>query len=168
MASSLSVITISILAALLQSHFLIVSPCMSCISPWTSFGDHCYLLVTNETTFDEAEQHCQSLSRLGRPSHLASILSQEEYDFLLLLIKSVHGGEIGKKTWFGYRKNNSSSTWRFIDGSPSGGFINWDNRHPIGHGLCAEILETTASNLWNDLACSYYRRGSACKIAARL
>ena len=158
----------SILAALLlQSHFLIVSPCMSCISPWTSFGNHCYLLVTDEKTFDEAEQYCQSLSRLGRPSHLASIVSQEEHDFLLLLIKSVYG-ESGMKTWFGYRKDTSSGspTWRFLDDSPSQGYTNWLNGGPSGDGECMEILDIPSNFLWNDVVCGS-SRASVCKIPAR-
>ncbi|XP_071785622.1 snaclec GPIB-binding protein subunit beta-like [Asterias amurensis] len=166
MASSFSVITFSILVALLQSHLLIVSPCMSCISPWTSFGNHCYLLVTDAKTFDEAEQYCQSLSRFGRPSHLASIMNQEEHDFLVLLIKSVYG-KSGMKTWFGYRKDWSGS-FAWLDGSPSGGYTNWYPAQPSGDGPCTEILETATSgtNLWNDLSCNSLKR-SACKIAAR-
>ncbi|XP_033641095.1 snaclec 3-like [Asterias rubens] len=157
----------SVLVALLQSHFLIVSPCMSCISPWTSFGNHCYLLVTNEKTFDEAEQNCQSMSRLGRPSHLASILSQEEQDFLVLLIKSVYG-ESGKMTWFGYRRDRSSdpSTWRFSDGSPSLGYTNWSSNQPDGDGDCVHIRDITFNFLWNDLVCSY-TLSSICKRPAR-
>ncbi|XP_033633598.1 alpha-N-acetylgalactosamine-specific lectin-like [Asterias rubens] len=167
MASSFSVITFSILVALLQSHFLIVSPCMSCISPWTSFGNHCYLLVTDEKTFDEAEQNCQSLSRLGRPSHLASIMSQEDSDFLLLLIKSVYG-ESGMATWFGFRKDTSSGspTWRFIDDSSSQGYTNWHTGQPSGDGPCAEIHGSGGTILWNDLPCNSLRR-SVCKITAR-
>ncbi|XP_071789908.1 alpha-N-acetylgalactosamine-specific lectin-like [Asterias amurensis] len=159
MASYFSVITFSVLVALLQSHLLIVSPCMSCISPWTSFGNHCYLLVTNETKFDEAEQYCQSLSRLGRPSHLASIMSQEEHDFLLLLIKSVYG-EIRTKIWIGYYKNESGS-FAWLDGSPSGGYTYFPADQPSGDGRCVEMLNT-----WNDLQCWSLRR-SICKIAAR-
>ncbi|XP_033633497.1 echinoidin-like [Asterias rubens] len=166
MASSFSVVTFSILVALLQSHFLIVSPCMSCISPWTSFGNHCYRLVTDAKTFVEAEQYCQSLSRLGKPSYLASILSQEEYDFLVLLIKSVYG-ESGMKTWFGYRKDGSGS-FAWLDGSPSGGYTNWYAAQPSGDGDCVEFLDTTGdfNFLWNDMPC-YERRRSVCKIATR-
>ncbi|XP_071790271.1 echinoidin-like [Asterias amurensis] len=158
----------SILAALLlQSHFLIVSPCMSCISPWTSFGNHCYLLVEDAKTFDEAEQYCQSLSHLGRPSHLASVMSQVEHDFLLLLIKSVYG-ESGMETWFGYRNDTSSGspTWRFIDGSPSQGYTNWYTGGPSGDGDCAEILDIPYNFLWNGVVCGS-SRASVCKIPAR-
>ncbi|XP_071791280.1 snaclec coagulation factor IX/factor X-binding protein subunit B-like [Asterias amurensis] len=158
----------SFLLALLQSYFLIVSPaCLSCHSPWTSFGNHCYLLVMDAKRFDEAEQHCQILSRLGRPSYLASIMSQDENDFLVLLIKSVYG-ETGKRTWFGYRldRSSNSSTWGFIDGSSSGGYTNWHGNQPDGDGDCVEFFASAKNFLWNDLHCSY-KRSFICKRPAR-
>ncbi|XP_071797237.1 snaclec rhodocetin subunit gamma-like [Asterias amurensis] len=169
MASSFSVITFSILVALLQSHFLIISPCMSCISPWTSFGNHCYLSVMEEKTFNEAEQYCQSLSRLGRPSNLASIMSQEENDFLILLSRSISNQD-ETASWFGYRedRSNGSSTWYFIDGNPSVGYNNWGSGNPSGNGQCGLIVQKPATNtsFWNDLTCSK-PRSSVCKIPAR-
>ncbi|XP_033632809.1 echinoidin-like [Asterias rubens] len=168
MASSFSVITFSILVALLQSHFLIVSPCMSCISPWTSFGNHCYLIVADKKTFNEAEQYCQSLSRHGRPSHLASIMSQEENDFLVLLIRSTFN-QVDTKSWFGYHNDrfNASSTWQFIDGNLFMGYTNWRSDSPSGDGYCAELVQTATTGFWNDLPCTENNKNSVCKIAAR-
>ncbi|XP_071793336.1 alpha-N-acetylgalactosamine-specific lectin-like [Asterias amurensis] len=146
----------SILVALLQSHLLMVSPCMSCISPWTSFGNHCYLLVTNTKTFDEAEQYCQSLSGLGRPSHLASVMSQEENDFLVELATPMNGGAF-RYTWLGYRRDLSTGSFVWTDGSPAGNYTNWAPGEPNSRGKedCVEML---ATSMWNDKNCIKLRR----------
>ncbi|XP_071793369.1 snaclec CHH-B subunit beta-like [Asterias amurensis] len=143
----------SVLIALLQSHLLIVSPaCMSCRSPWTSFGDHCYLIVTDEKTFDEAEQYCQSLSRLGRPSHLASVMSQEEHDFLVELATPMDAGR-HHNIWIGYRLVSSMGSFAWIDGSPAGNYTNWAAGKPRESG-CVEIAGAAH---WNDLHCNKAR-----------
>ncbi|XP_071802727.1 alpha-N-acetylgalactosamine-specific lectin-like [Asterias amurensis] len=154
----------SILVALLQSHFLIVSPCMSCISPWTSFGNHCYLLVTDAKTFDGAELYCQSLSRLGRPSHLASIMSQEENDFLVELATPMNGGAF-RYTWLGYGRDLSTGSFVWIDGSPAGNYTNWAPGEPNNSGEedCVEMFDTS---MWNDKSCTETRR-FICKIPER-
>ena len=147
----------SILVALLQSHFLIVSPaCLSCRSPWTSFGNHCYLLVTDTKTFNEAEQYCQSLSRLGRPSHLASIMSQEENDFLVDLATTMDGA-VSRYTWLGYRRDLSTGSFVWIDGSPAGSYTNWAPGEPNNSGKedCVEMYDTS---MWNDKNCIQLRR----------
>ncbi|XP_033633682.1 alpha-N-acetylgalactosamine-specific lectin-like [Asterias rubens] len=162
--AALNFTVFSILVALLQSHFLIVSPCMSCISPWTSFGNHCYLLVTDEKTFDEAELYCQSLSRLGRPSHLASVMSQEEQDFLLLLATPIDG-TVYRATWLGYRRVSTTGSFAWIDGSPAGNYTNWAPGEPnnMGKEDCVEMFGTS---MWNDKSCTETRR-SICKIPER-
>ncbi|XP_071793342.1 alpha-N-acetylgalactosamine-specific lectin-like [Asterias amurensis] len=144
----------SILVALL-SHFLIVSPaCMSCRSPWTSFGNHCYLLVMDEKTFDAAEQYCQSLSRLGRPSHLASVMSQDENDFLLLLSTPMNE-ELSRHTWLGYRRVSSMGSFVWIDGSPAGNYTNWAETEPNNlAGTDEDCVVLRKNSLWNSQLCT--------------
>ncbi len=152
-----SIIAFSIFVALLQSHFLNVSPCMSCISPWTSFGNHCYLFVTDAKTFDEAEQYCQGLSRLGRPSHLASIMSQEENDFLFLLATLMNGG-VYQLTWLGYRRDSTTGSFAWIDGSPSMTYINWGPNEPNNSAGKEDCVEMWDTSMWNDETCTESRR----------
>ncbi len=163
MASNLIVAVFSV--ALLQSHFLIVSPCMSCISPWTSFGNHCYLLVTDVKTFDEAEQYCQGLSRLGRPSHLASIMSKEENDFLRLLATPKNGG-VYRLTWFGNRRNPNTGSFAWIDSSPPMTYTNWGPNEPSDDAGTEDCVEMYESSVWNDKTCTESRR-FICKMLER-
>ncbi|XP_071793642.1 echinoidin-like [Asterias amurensis] len=148
----------SVLLALLQSHFLIVSPaCMSCRSPWTSFGNHCYIFVEDTKTFDEAEQYCQKLSRLGRPSHLASVMSQEEIEFLVELATPMDGA-VSRHTWLGYRRDLSTGSFAWIDGSPAGNYTNWAPGEPNNRGGEEDCVEMYDTSMWNDKKCIQLRR----------
>ncbi|XP_071796277.1 echinoidin-like [Asterias amurensis] len=158
-----TIIKLSIFAALLQSQVQIVSPCMPCISPWTSFGNHCYLLVTDTKTFDEAEQYCQGLSRLGRPSHLASIMSQEESNFLVLLATP----KKGHLTWLGYRRDSTTGSFAWIDGSPSGSYTNWAPHEPNQADGSEECVEMYANSMWNDRSCTHLGSSFICKTPER-
>ncbi len=153
-----SIIKFSIFVALIQSHFLIVTPaCMSCSSPWASFENHCYLFRMDAKTFDEAEQYCQGLSRLGRPSHLASIMSKEENDFLLLLATPM-SGEVFQRTWFGYRLDSTTGSFGWIDDSPSGSYTNWGPDEPNNYTGTEGCAEMYGKSLWNDKTCTKLRR----------
>ncbi|KAJ8023801.1 Echinoidin [Holothuria leucospilota] len=54
-----------------------------CPPSWISWGHHCYRFeLTNKAVWDAAEANCTECGLPGRPSHLVSIHSKEEQNFL--------------------------------------------------------------------------------------
>ena len=44
-----------------------------CQPPWLAYKNHCYLTIDEHLPFKEVEEHCQELSKSGRPAHLVSV-----------------------------------------------------------------------------------------------
>ncbi|XP_038052412.1 alpha-N-acetylgalactosamine-specific lectin-like [Patiria miniata] len=93
-----------------------------CPYPWRAWGDHCYLGISLKKNFNQAENHCQSLSNPGRPAHLASVTSDEENQFIYAYAKA--SGVSG--FWIGY---SYSGGFSWTDGS-STGFSSWRDGYP--------------------------------------
>ncbi|CAJ0922797.1 unnamed protein product, partial [Mesorhabditis belari] len=80
-----------------------------------------YKAFKKEMTFDEAEAYCVS-----RKSHLVSIHSQEEHDFVFRL-ENVDLDD-GWSFWIGLKRNSKKgNAFEWTDGS-SVNFTNWDER----------------------------------------
>ncbi|CAJ0952963.1 unnamed protein product, partial [Mesorhabditis belari] len=76
-----------------------------------------YKVIDQEITFDEAEAYCAS-----RKSHLVTIHSQEENDFVQELAETVHSTS---GFWIGLKRNpNQGKALEWTDGS-SVDFTNW-------------------------------------------
>ncbi|CAJ0952902.1 unnamed protein product, partial [Mesorhabditis belari] len=76
-----------------------------------------YKVIDQGMTFDEAVAYCAS-----RKSHLVSIHSQEENDFVWKLAKNVHSNW---EFWIGLKRNpNKGNAFEWTDGS-SVDFTNW-------------------------------------------
>ncbi|CAJ0952947.1 unnamed protein product, partial [Mesorhabditis belari] len=81
-----------------------------------------YKFIDQRMTFDEAEAYCG-----GRKSHLVSIHSQEENDFVWKLPKNVGSESL---FWIGLKRNwNKENAFEWTDGS-SVDFTNWKGRWP--------------------------------------
>ncbi|CAJ0924082.1 unnamed protein product, partial [Mesorhabditis belari] len=81
-----------------------------------------YKVSNQRISFDEAEAYCAS-----RKSHLVSIHSQEEHDFVWKLAKTVNSWD---GFWLGLKKNpNKENAFEWTDGS-SVDFTNWDPEDP--------------------------------------
>ncbi|CAJ0952942.1 unnamed protein product, partial [Mesorhabditis belari] len=81
-----------------------------------------YKVIEQRMSFDEAEAYCAS-----RKSHLVSIHSQEEHDFVWKLAKPVSSyGWF----WIGLKRNpDKKNAFEWTDGS-SLDFTNWEEREP--------------------------------------
>ncbi|XP_038052411.1 macrophage mannose receptor 1-like [Patiria miniata] len=127
-----------------------------CPYPWRAWGDHCYLSVSLKNNFNQAENHCQSLSNPGRLAHLASVTSDEENQFIYAYAKA--SGVSG--FWIGY---SYSGGFSWTDGS-STGFSSWHDGHPntgVSNGWnCVIVYDIPWSLQW----CTN-PRNSVCKMA---
>ncbi|XP_022095892.1 snaclec 3-like [Acanthaster planci] len=148
---SLKMIAACVLVAALGSQVFAVIACTPCRPPWVNFRSHCYLVWSEPKTFDEAEAHCQGLTVHGRPSHLASIRSQEEQDFVSDLIAATV--DQGQFIWFGYRRvDNTPRAFAWVDGCRLGDYTNWERGEPNDTNEKCSILYDTGK--WNDFFCS--------------
>ena len=108
------------LVLLLVQSPLIAAKCRSitkfppCPSSWTLFEANCYLKVTTERRFLQAEDHCQNYTEPGRPCHLTSILSSGENDFIANMTSGT------ARTWIGYHDADVEGTFAWLDGSNTG------------------------------------------------
>ncbi|KAJ8023810.1 Lectin 1 [Holothuria leucospilota] len=77
--ASLNVLFLIVLVASLQQ----ITTADRCPGRWISWGHHCYRFVLEQmANWNNAEHRCRGLGLPGRPSHLASIHSKEEQNFL--------------------------------------------------------------------------------------
>ncbi|XP_038048229.1 alpha-N-acetylgalactosamine-specific lectin-like [Patiria miniata] len=118
-----------------------------CQPPWQMFGDNCYWYVAAPKSYDSAEQHCQTNSQPGRPAHLASVLSDEEAQF----IKDLTGGG---NAWIGFNDLAVEGVYTWLDGSPVD-YTNWRAGFPVGdaHGD-QDCIHTLEDAEWKEYFCS--------------
>ena len=58
-------------------------PIITCAEGWMPFEDHCYLVVTENKTWDKASDHCGV-----EDSYLVEINTAEERDFVFILLSN--------------------------------------------------------------------------------
>ena len=140
--------------------------CAPCRSPWVYYEGHCYHTVAVRTSQVNAHRECRAMSRVGTPSHLVSIHSQAELNYVGALIRSVTGST--GRFWIGLRWERTNDTFTWLDGSPDGGFRNWLPDEPNNQGgeNCTE-LSVYHSLQWNDLSCNSDLDGYVCKTLPR-
>ncbi|CAJ0922808.1 unnamed protein product, partial [Mesorhabditis belari] len=103
-----------------------------------------YKVSNQRISFDEAEAYCAS-----RKSHLVSIHSQEEHDFVWKLAKTVNSWD---GFWLGLKKNpNKENAFEWTDGS-SVDFTNWDPEDP---GSYTHIYLGSYDGKWRGYAPTY-------------
>ena len=110
--------------------------------------------------YQDAEQHCQSLSERGRPAHLVSILDEEENQFVAQFTEPISNKNI--QLWIGYNDLEVEGVYTWIDGSPAG-YESWRSSYPDKDKLGNPDCILTFEKLWKDLACSL-ERYSVCKM----
>ena len=57
---------------------------MNCTSGWEEKDGQCYFWSQEKQYWGEAEERCRSLG-----GHLASVTTQEEYDYLMLNVRNI-------------------------------------------------------------------------------
>ncbi|XP_015249663.1 PREDICTED: lactose-binding lectin l-2-like [Cyprinodon variegatus] len=115
---------------------------------WFSFGDRCYKYFGSRVTWGDAELLCVS-----EEGNLVSIHSQEEHDFVNLLIKNFD--PIQGPTWIGLTDFHREGGWIWSDGSKHR-FSIWSQGNPNnfdGYEHCAHTNDGS-QYYWNDVPCS--------------
>ena len=123
------------------------------------FSNACYKFNPEKKYWKTADDTCEQAG-----GKLTSIHSQEELDFIRMLIDSSDGSS--PSTWIGgERKNEKSFGW--IDYTPFD-FSNWDKPEPNnlgGNENCIEIFTAPGQrkhNKFNDIRCMI-KRDFICK-----
>ncbi|XP_062974453.1 snaclec subunit B-like [Elgaria multicarinata webbii] len=132
-----------------------------CQTGWVQYKDACYKAVMERKNWNEAEMGCLSY---GRNSHLASIHSAEENDFIFHLMGKPLNYVEGKAYWIGAHDLFQEGSFTWTDGSEFDYKIFPPNQ-PDGlageHYLGSWILQNGFVT-WNDYDVSW-RFPSVCK-----
>ena len=129
-----------------------------CPPSWIPNADHCYHIVKQTVTRDDASKICKRDS-----ATLASITSENEQQFLA---KYRHDqGFGGSHMWIGGKRKNG--TWKWEDGS-SFSYKNWSDgqEESSGYGPNPCIL-MELNGKWHAYSCSYMLGVFACKTISK-
>ncbi|XP_029976937.1 galactose-specific lectin nattectin-like [Salarias fasciatus] len=115
---------------------------------WYNFNRRCYLYVTSEMTWADAELYCVS-----QGANLVSIHSEEEHNFVNWLIKTLNPEQ--SYTWIGLSDVHKEGAWMWSDGSRFN-FAIWRIGQPDNAGQIENCGHTNAGERfrWNDFPCS--------------
>ena len=135
---------------------------LTCPPPWLAYQSHCYLWVDQEMSWQDADNHCQMLSQLGKMAHLVSIHSAEEDEFISEYVQKASGLSPPPGYWIGYNDRTKEWEFKWVDGS-KGTYENWGMNEPneAGDEDCVERYRVF--NKWNDINCSL-RINFVCKM----
>ncbi|XP_030046154.1 lectin [Microcaecilia unicolor] len=123
-----------------------------CASGWVQYKDACYANFTTRLSWANAETKCQSLN-----SHLASIHSVEENDFIYVLMGKIHNHGTGQAYWIGGHDTFKEGKYMWTDGS-AWDFAKFGSGQPDNLGNENYIGSWYPENdhiTWNDYPTSY-------------
>ncbi|XP_074086098.1 C-type lectin domain family 4 member K [Macrotis lagotis] len=115
---------------------------------WKFSGGKFYYFSITKKSWYSAEQFCTS-----RDSHLTSVTSVKEQDFLWKVAKGV-------PYWIGLTKTGPSSAWHWSDESPyiekenTGFWIEGEPNNLAENEHCV-ILKRSSLKSWNDISCDH-------------
>lgn len=146
-------------------HALILIVCwsvlaISCPSGWLSYGFHCYLFTSGNSTtgktFSDAESDCVSNN-----SHLVDIHSFYENAFVVKTLPLYADSfSSGNWMWIGLNDIQTEGLYEYTDGGTVT-FTSWRRNQPddyrhvedCGH-IYAFPSEHLGNGMWNDLGCT--------------
>ncbi|KAM9785504.1 galactose-specific lectin nattectin-like [Neosynchiropus ocellatus] len=120
--------------------------CPSCPSGWTGFEDHCYMYYASPKEWSDAETTC-----LREGGNLVSFSNQEEYDFILKLIRRSSGGNT--RIWAGAQDATKNGVWLWSNGSKMT-FKKWGPRQPDNARGREHCMELNWNGQPNDHVCN--------------
>ncbi|XP_045124558.1 macrophage mannose receptor 1-like [Portunus trituberculatus] len=121
------------------------------VGQWKQNEDFCYLFLTDEKSWTQAEGYCQSLDS---NAHLVSILTWGEQDFVF--------NEELASGWIGLNQRTGEQ-WSWNDGSIVT-IQNWEEGEPNGQEeTCVEMYSNNGK--WNDMFCTDLKTFT-CKMPA--
>ncbi|XP_077158477.1 uncharacterized protein LOC143820007 [Paroedura picta] len=122
---------------------------------WVLYGKSLYYFSKGEKTWPDAENFCAS-----RDAHLASVLNNEEQDFITSQLKQA--------SWIGLADENKKGVWAWTDGSRfqkqfwSAGKPNKTQHVSQSESSCTFITPSSTDRNWNDDDC-HKLHGWVCK-----
>ena len=144
------------------NHIVITNACGKCVQPWRDYGRHCYLFIESALSFQDADDYCLGMSRGVRESHLASITTEEEHDYLRNVAVLV--GLSRTHLWIGYSAENTT-TYSWLDGSESSNYTSWENNTQPAYSENTTCV-ITQGDTWLPSDC-HARRPFICKMLQR-
>ncbi|XP_060135095.1 asialoglycoprotein receptor 1-like [Zootoca vivipara] len=118
---------------------------------WDAFGRNLYYISKGKKSWYDAENFCES-----RNAHLASILTDEEQNFVTSLLSD--------PTWIGLTDETEEGKWEWTDGSQFEKQY-WSHKQPAyrrHNGVveqdCVSIVPTSNNYNWNDAYCHEQHR----------
>nr|BAN82149.1 C-type lectin alpha subunit [Ovophis okinavensis] len=118
-----------------------------CPSGWSSYDQHCYGIIKQLKTWEDAEWFCAKQAKGG---HLVSIESAKEADFVAQLLSE--NTKTTKYVWIGLRVQNKgqqcSSEWS--DGSS----VSYENLDKQFFKKCFGLRKESGFRTWLTVACA--------------
>ncbi|XP_034276182.1 snaclec purpureotin subunit beta-like [Pantherophis guttatus] len=170
---------ISIFLGITSMHDVSAQTCLCaqglCASGWVQYKSACYKVVKQRYTWTEAEISCQTYSPT---SHLASVHSMEENDFIFHLMGKPVDYNKGEAYWIGAHDTFKEGTFVWTDGSRFD-YNSFPSEQPDGlggeHYLGSWFIRNGKIS-WNDYAnswrllsvCKYYLANRGCSSCSEI